>query len=386
MADKTGKLDNVKSALSDGSTRLKYFAGVAISLVAAAIGGIFMLASGGKQSADVSEVPPAPTVMSTASESAAQAATPVYDNLLANENKEVAAEARRTGESAVPVLRSAAPVEQAQHHPVEPAPPAAPALPPPVPVAADQDRQREVQAITAAMGSQVNLLITAWAPKEHTSVAVHQTTKKEEARQDHPEGVQRDADQARTPVVRAGDILYAQLDTAINTDEPGPILATIVQDGALKGARLIGKVDVPKGGQKAILKFDLASIPNHPTSTAINAYAIDPETRRTAMASDVDNHYLLRYGTLFATSFLEGVGEFLLKGGQDERFIASNSAAVVQTDAYSRGELLVGGVTNIGKKLSNEAQKTIDRPPTITVNAGIGMGILFNADVFVTTR
>ena len=44
---------------------------------------------------------------------------------------------------------------------------------------------------------------------------------------------------------------------------------------------------------------------------AIQAVAIDPQTARTALAGQINNHYLLKYGTLFASSFLQGVGSSL---------------------------------------------------------------------------
>ncbi len=43
------------------------------------------------------------------------------------------------------------------------------------------------------------------------------------------------------PMIKAGTIMFAVLDTAVNSDEPGPILATMVS-GKYKGAKLIGRL------------------------------------------------------------------------------------------------------------------------------------------------
>ena len=58
--------------------------------------------------------------------------------------------------------------------------------------------------------------------------------------------------------------------------------------------------------EKISFAFGTANIPAFPTSVSLNSYAIDPQTARTAVG-EVNHHYLYRYGTLFASSFLSGV-------------------------------------------------------------------------------
>ncbi|KAG0163816.1 hypothetical protein DFQ30_010924 [Apophysomyces sp. BC1015] len=241
------------------------------------------------------------------------------------------------------------------------------------------------------MAKQVELLITAWQPKDHQSFAVCvQATASTAAAPGNAAGQQLASTgasavtTAATPggrtVVRAGDPpAFAILNTAVNTDEPGPVTATIVS-GALNGTRLMGKVEVGQNAQKAGLHFTVASIPGQQNSVAVDAWAIDPKTARSALASDVDNHYLLRYGTFFASSFLGGFGDALLKGGQGQHLIASPSGTVVQTDSYSNKQLVLAGVGNVGKQAGTNMANIINRPATITIDAEIGIGILFMAD------
>ena len=58
-----------------------------------------------------------------------------------------------------------------------------------------------------------------------------------------------------------------------------------------------------------MLNFSLLSIPQIINSVSISAVAIDPYTAHTALSGDVNNHYLLRYGSLFASSFLQGYAQ-----------------------------------------------------------------------------
>ncbi|MBS0351807.1 MAG: pentapeptide repeat-containing protein, partial [Proteobacteria bacterium] len=114
-------------------------------------------------------------------------------------------------------------------------------------------------------------------------------------------------------IVKAGEIMFAILDTAINTDEKDtPIMARIV-GGPYKGGKLIGRfVLVDK---KVLLQFTLLNLPDRNKTIAVNAVAIDPDTARTAMSGEVNSHYLLRYGTFFAASFLSGISDAIMNSG-----------------------------------------------------------------------
>ena len=116
--------------------------------------------------------------------------------------------------------------------------------------------------------------------------------------------------------IKAGDILFAVMDTAVNSDQPGPILATIVS-GKLKGSKLIGSFNLPTNSDRMLITFNLISIPGSNKTTSINAYAIDPNTGRTALSTRANHHYLLRYGSLFASTFLQGFGNAFQAAGTE---------------------------------------------------------------------
>lgn len=119
-------------------------------------------------------------------------------------------------------------------------------------------------------------------------------------------------------LIKAGTILYASLDTAVNSDEPGPVMGTIVQ-GDYKGAKIVGALQSAQSTdnrpEKIILSFTTLSPLDAPASLSISAVAVDPDSARTALASDVDHHYLLRYGTLLASSFATGYAKVISSQG-----------------------------------------------------------------------
>lgn len=107
---------------------------------------------------------------------------------------------------------------------------------------------------------------------------------------------------------KAGDILVATIDTAVNSDQPNtPVMATIAT-GRFKNAKLLGSFT--RVDDRVIIQFNTLSAKDLLQSVSINAYAIDQNTAQTALATNVDHHYLLRYGSLFAASFLQGFGTY----------------------------------------------------------------------------
>lgn len=185
------------------------------------------------------------------------------------------------------------------------------------------------------------------------------------------------------PIVKTGDILFAVIDTAVNTDEPGPILATIVS-GRLKGSKLIGSFNLPPNANKMVVSFNTLSMLGAPRTTSVSAFAIDPNTGRTALSSRTNHHYLMRYGSLFASSFLEGFGNAfqaantaITIGGTG----GGNNITVQSGIGQSALENAVIGLATVGKSWGQQAQLLMNRPTTVLLCAGTGIGVLFTQDV-----
>ncbi len=179
--------------------------------------------------------------------------------------------------------------------------------------------------------------------------------------------------------VKAGDILFAVLDTAINTDEQGtPIMARVV-GGPYKGGKLLGKFTLVD--KRVMLSFTMLNLADRSKSISINAVAIDPETARTAMSGEVNSHYLLRYGTFFASAFLSGLSDAVTSSGSTTQNTILGPVTV--RDDLSIGQSAMVGLGQVGKKYSDVLGQTINTPPTVKIAAGTGMGILFMSDVTI---
>ncbi|MCX7116085.1 MAG: type IVB secretion system protein DotG/IcmE [Gammaproteobacteria bacterium] len=190
------------------------------------------------------------------------------------------------------------------------------------------------------------------------------------------------SDDSGVVAIKSGDITFAVMDTTVNTDEPSPILATIVV-GKLKGSKLIGSFTLPPHADKMVIMFNSLSVPGVRHTQTISAFAIDPETGRTALSGRVDNHYLSRYGSMFAASFIEGFGNAFQSANTSVTIGGTgggDNITVQNGINRSAMENAVIGLATVGKSWGQVAQQNVNRPVTIEVASGTGIGVLFTQD------
>lgn len=239
----------------------------------------------------------------------------------------------------------------------------------------EQQAEQVKAQMQGAIAGQANQLLASWVSPAQQYVAGNAETGKS-TEDSKTAGSAAGSDGGVAPVVKAGTIMYAVLMTAVNSDEPGPVLATIV-DGKFKGGRLLGALS--NQGQKVLLSFNTLTLPNISKSISINVVAIDQNTARTAFSSYTDNHYLLRYGTLFASSFLQGYGEAYQTSGQKVVSLGLEKEKV-NPDLDPKGKFFVA-LGKVGDRYSSVLNQVFNTPPTVYVNSGTAMGILFLSDV-----
>lgn len=178
------------------------------------------------------------------------------------------------------------------------------------------------------------------------------------------------------PIFKAGTVMFAVLDTSIDSDENTPIMATIVQ-GKLKGTKLLGKFE--RVNKKVYLQFDVANVPGYDKTMSIDAVAIDPDTARTAISGQVNNHYLLRYGTLFASAFVSGLSDSLLSAHSTTYPTLLGPVQIQQPLNTTQSAIVALG--NVGKQYADVMGNNFNTPPTVKVQSGSGMGILLMKDL-----
>ena len=133
-----------------------------------------------------------------------------------------------------------------------------------------------------------------------------------------------------------------------------------------------------------IVTFNTLSIPGADRTQSITAFAIDPNTARTALSSQTDHHYLSRYGALFASTFIEGFGNAFQSANTTITIggTGGTTDTTVQSGiGRSTMENAVIGLATLGKAWGQVAARQMTRPTTVQLYAGTGVGILFTQDL-----
>ena len=227
-----------------------------------------------------------------------------------------------------------------------------------------------------SMSSAASQLFTQWQAPRQMYVSGQAEAELEQA----AEQLRQETSKENSVLVKAGSIIYAVLDTSINTDEPGPVMASVVA-GRLKGSKLMGRITTTPTGERVLLSFDNLVLPNKAQTISVSAVAIDPDTSRTTFSNYTNTHFFMRYGMLLASSFLSGYGQAVQQSGTSITQNLTTGTSITQQlnlSARQQKQVALGKAANsIGQK----AAPLFNTPPTVKVNAGIGLGILFMTNV-----
>lgn len=257
----------------------------------------------------------------------------------------------------------------------------------------EQESKANLQALEESMSSNATSLIGTWAPPPIQNYIEGEPPSANETAAGSAsggnatvngtpgQGAQNNFPGSNNETIKAGTVMFAVLDTSISTDEPSPVLATIVQ-GKLKGAKLIGEFKHPNArAGRVLVTFNRMSLPHMTRSITMNAVALDANTAHTAIADYVNHHYGLRYGTLIASSILKGIGEAVVKSGSTSNF--SQFGVQVSHEKLSQEQLLLAGLGEAGSQYAQSLRSNFTTPTTVRVFAGTSIGVLFTQDLMI---
>ena len=170
--------------------------------------------------------------------------------------------------------------------------------------------------------------------------------------------------------IKPGDILIALNRISLNSDAQGPVLAEVL-DPKLPQAKLLGNFTTQE--TSLTLRFEKLILKTGQTID-IEAYAIDPKTDRTALASKVDHHYLERFGGLIAASFLEGLGN-AVKNSETTTYNQVWGSSTTRPK-YNPEEQAWIAAGKVGERTANLLTQNFNRKPTVYLHSGLELGVL----------
>ena len=175
--------------------------------------------------------------------------------------------------------------------------------------------------------------------------------------------------------IKPGDLLYAVIDTGVNSDVPSAVMATVAS-GTYRNARLLGGFQ--RHDERLVLTFTRIILPTG-ESVQLEAYAVDPATTEASVASRVDTHFFSRWGGLVASAFLEGLGSAKrYSGSQSTIYGAANGDTTDQMvwNTYNPADQAWIAAGKVGEKAGKIFERNFERPPTVFLESGTPVGIL----------
>jgi intracellular multiplication protein IcmE len=253
-----------------------------------------------------------------------------------------------------------------------------------------RDSEAKKQKKLSLLSKQIRILSENWRvnPQTITYAEKNQALNRAGTTAISGKGAQTPGQTTGKVFYKAGDILFAVLLTSVNSDQPGPVMAQVIS-GPLASSKVIGAINqasIPKNGtdpkvsQALVLEFNVLNIPSQKKSQSVNAIAIDPETARTSLASNVDNHYLLRYGTFLAANFAAGWGSAIAQNNAAQVITQNGVTTLNSGQNFSTSDQVKQALGATAAQFS-KAMNLLDKPPTITIDAGSPVGLLLQQDL-----
>lgn len=179
---------------------------------------------------------------------------------------------------------------------------------------------------------------------------------------------------AASAALKPGDLLYAVIDTGVNSDVPSAVMATVAS-GTYRNARLLGGFQ--RHDERLVLAFTRAVLPSGET-IQFEAYAVDPATSEASVASSVDTHFFSRWGGLVASAFLEGLGTAKRYSGSQSTIYGYNGESTDQMvwNTYSLSDQAWIAAGKVGEKAGKIFERQFDRVPTVYLESGTPVGVL----------
>ena len=181
------------------------------------------------------------------------------------------------------------------------------------------------------------------------------------------------------PLVRGGEIRYAQTDIALDTDFQGPVRMTFLE-GNLRGYTGMGTFELNELGAKMKLKIDTLFDPDG-QNYQVSGWVLDPNTTLWAMSSEVDRHIIYRYGG-FGLGVVLGAFKTLAENRATISQTVTPDGTVSEQTRDPDGKQVTWTVLGEFGELFEEAfRENLNRPITVRLHPDEEAGVLFENTV-----
>ena len=174
--------------------------------------------------------------------------------------------------------------------------------------------------------------------------------------------------------IGAGEIMYAQMTSALNSIVPQTPPRAIIRGGKLNGAILLGQMETIES-RYLVLRFSTLTLGKK--TYPINAIAVNPELHDAGIMDNVRNRTWTRAALQAGVGFVQAFGAAKLEEGTTSNISSdgwSSSTTPTRTNSETALIALGGAAQAVKPTVEQEISKLKDE---VTVQPGKELGILF---------
>jgi intracellular multiplication protein IcmE len=172
-------------------------------------------------------------------------------------------------------------------------------------------------------------------------------------------------------LIPAGKGVYARTKLAANSDTGGPVVVT-AESGPIAGDDMLGTFS--RRDDRLVVTLTSITLQNG-EQKSIDALVIAPDSMETAVASDVDQHYVARFVLPVAAAFVAGLGQAIAQSNATVA-VSPFGGYTAQNHLNFNQQLGVAGGA-AGTQLQQLFLQSAPKGPTIKLAAGVNVGVVF---------
>ncbi|MCW2318906.1 intracellular multiplication protein IcmE [Rhodoblastus acidophilus] len=177
-------------------------------------------------------------------------------------------------------------------------------------------------------------------------------------------------------LVPGGRGVYAHTILAVTTDSGGPIVLE-ADTGPLAGDRMIGSFQ-KSGTDRMVVR--VSKLIHNGEEISVAGLVIAPDTMETAVASDIDEHYVERFALPAAAAFIQGVGQAAAMSNTTTS-VSPYGGVTQSIGPMSLSQQAWVGAGAAAQAIGKELSQNTPKGPTIHLDANVGVGVMFLSDV-----
>lgn len=181
-------------------------------------------------------------------------------------------------------------------------------------------------------------------------------------------------------IIKSGEKVFVSIDTAINTDEPSPVIAAILS-GAASGWKMFGQTRQNPNNTLSV-EFTRLTLPSG-SSIPVSAFAIDPQTGRTAVSGSVDHKIFERFVLPAMAAGLGKYGEIVAQQGT-QTTASPLAGSTVTTKNMTRQQMRDAAIgASVGETSSMFGAEAKAAKPSVSTERNLGIEVVFMQEVVI---